>query len=105
MPTITGRSKTGLFGAILTVAFTCVPDMGSSFVLDAMPRVARFDPPQGKCSPRGGRLQTGGLSCGTGIAARGERNFADATDPFSVPSRLGGRGGVEPSGCASAVNH
>src|SRR5215813_7496340 len=33
MPTITGRSKTGLFGAILTVAFTGVADMGSSFVL------------------------------------------------------------------------
>src|SRR5262249_7246358 len=38
MPTITGRSKTGLFGAILTVACTGVADMGSSLVLALFPR-------------------------------------------------------------------
>src|SRR5262245_23165097 len=66
LPTITGRSKTGLFGAILTVALTGVADIGSSFVLNVMPRAvlrptlkANVVPEAGGCKPAWQAWQVG----------------------------------------------
>src|SRR5262245_26241578 len=77
MPTITGRSKTGLFGAILTVAFTGVPDIGF-LGLDVVPggRAEMLRPaPEIKFSPRGGPLQTGKVRK-RGLARHASRSLA-----------------------------
>src|SRR5262245_13686593 len=79
MPTITGRSKTGLFGAILTVAFTGVPDIGF-LGPDVVPygHAEMLRPaPEAKFSPRGGPLQIGKVRK-PWLARHASRSFARA---------------------------